>query len=78
VATSYDPGGVMTTPDKWSKVTATIVTRSGRYRISLSGFRVNHEANAGPFGREHNAVYAAAAVEVLNRLRRQCCSRLRS
>jgi hypothetical protein len=67
VATNYNPGGVMTTPDKWSKTTTTLVTRTGRYRISLTGFRVNHETNAGPFGREHNAVYAAAAVEVLNR-----------
>jgi hypothetical protein len=67
VATNYSPGGVMTTPDKWSKVTATIVNRSGRYRISLTGFRVNHETNAGPLGGEHNAVYAAAAVEVLDR-----------
>lgn len=67
VATNYNPGGVMTTPDKWSKTTMTLVTRTGRYRISLTGFRVNHETNAGPFGREHNAVYAAAAVEVINR-----------
>ena len=67
VATNYNPGGVLTTADKWSRVTATITNRTARYRISLNGFRVNHETNAGPFGREHNAVYAAAAVEVLIR-----------
>jgi hypothetical protein len=66
VATNYNPGGVLTTSDKWSKATATVVNRSARYRIVLNGFRVNSETNAGTFG-EHNAVFAAAAVEVLDR-----------
>jgi hypothetical protein len=66
VAAVYNPGGVLTTADKWSKATATVVNRSARYRILINGFRVNSESNAGPFF-EHNAVYAAAEVEVLNR-----------
>jgi hypothetical protein len=66
VATNYNPGGVMTTADQWSKATATVINRSARYRIVINGFRVNTETNAGALF-EHNAVYAAAAVEVLDR-----------
>jgi hypothetical protein len=66
IATNYSPGGVLTTADKWSRATATVVNRSARYRVVINGFRVNSETNAGTFG-EHNAVFAAAAVEVLDR-----------
>lgn len=66
VATMYNPGGILTTADRWSRATMAVVNKSGRYRILISGLRVNHEAAAGNFG-EHNAVYAAAAVKVLGR-----------
>ena len=59
------PAGTMSDVSLGARVTATVMGVSARFRILLTGFRVNHETNAGTFG-EHNAVYAAAAVEVLN------------
>ena len=60
------PAGTMSDASLGARVTATVTSQSARYRVLLTGFRVNHETNAGTFG-EHNAVYAAASVEVLNR-----------
>jgi hypothetical protein len=60
------PAGTMSDVSLGGRATATVTATSARFRILLTGFRVNHETNAGTFG-EHNAVYAAAAVEVLNR-----------
>lgn len=60
------PAGIMSDVSLGGRVTATVTGSSARFRVMLTGFRVNQETNAGTFG-EHNAVYAAAAVEVLNR-----------
>ncbi len=60
------PAGIMSDVSLGARVTATVTASSARFRVLLTGFRVNQETNAGTFG-EHNAVYAAAAVEVLNR-----------
>jgi hypothetical protein len=66
VATMYNPGGILTTANQWSRASATVVNKSGRYRMVVNGFRVNNETKAGALG-EHNAVYAAVAVGVVSR-----------
>ncbi len=66
VATVYAPGGIMTTADKWSKVTFTVKAMSGRYRIVLNGFKVNQETYDDQlnFDGQHDEVYASVAVAV--------------
>ena len=67
VATNYATGGILTTPDKWSKVTASVSNSSGRYRVLLAGFRVNRETfDDRTFG-NGDEVYASAAVTTIDR-----------
>jgi len=67
VATSYEPGGVLTPPDKWAKATIAVTARSGRYRVTMFAFEVNTQTTEGValdgFGDE---VYLAAFVATQN------------
>jgi hypothetical protein len=36
VATMYEPGGILTTADKWSKTALTVVNTSGMYRVTIT------------------------------------------
>jgi hypothetical protein len=67
VATSYEPGGVLTPPDKWAKATMAMTARSGRYRVTMFAFEVNTQTTEGValdgFGDE---VYLAAFVATQN------------
>jgi hypothetical protein len=53
----------------WSKVRLTVGANSARYRISLAGFRVNHETYDDPLERDgkRDEVYAAAVLHRFNR-----------
>jgi hypothetical protein len=69
VATNYNPGGILTTSDKWSRATATVVNQSGRYRVVITGFRANNETYDDQlnFDGQHDEVYASASVTILDR-----------
>jgi hypothetical protein len=67
VASVYAPGGVLTTADNWSKATANVTNKSGRYRVVVNGFRVNRPTfDDRAFG-DGDEVYASAAVSVFDR-----------
>ena len=67
VASVYQPGGVLTTADKWSRTTTTVVNRSGRYRIALTGFRVQRPTFDDRVNGNGDEVYASAAVTTIDR-----------
>jgi hypothetical protein len=67
VATVYNPGGVLTTADKWSRATASVVNVSGRYRITLTGFRVVRPTFDDRVNGNGDEVYASAAVTLMDR-----------
>lgn len=67
VATMYNPGGILTTADKWSRAAATIVNRSGRYRVMLTGFRVHRATFDERVNGNGDEVYASAAITTLDR-----------
>jgi hypothetical protein len=67
VATMYNPGGILTTADKWSKATATVVNSSGRYRILITGLRVHRPTFDDRVGGNGDEIYASAAVTTLDR-----------
>jgi hypothetical protein len=67
VATVYNPGGVMTTADKWSRATATVVNKAGRYRILLTGFRVLRATFDDRINGNGDEVYASATVATIDR-----------
>ena len=67
VATAYNPGGIMTTADKWSKTTATVANTSGRYRILMTGFRIQRPTFDDRVNGNGDEVYASAAVTTTDR-----------
>ena len=67
VATSYDPGGIRTTADRWSRATATVVNHSGRYRILMTGFRVQRPTFDDRVNGNGDEVYASASVTTIDR-----------
>jgi hypothetical protein len=67
VATVYNPGGVLTTADRWSRATATVTNTSGRYRIALAGFRVVRPTFDDRVNGNGDEVYASAAVTTIDR-----------
>jgi hypothetical protein len=67
VATVYSPGGILTSADKWSKATATVVNRSGRYRIVATGFRIQRPTFDDRVNGNGDEVYASAAVTTIDR-----------
>jgi hypothetical protein len=67
VATVYEPGGILTTADRWSRATATVVNSSGRYRIMLTGFRVQRPTFDDRVNGNGDEVYASAAVTTIDR-----------
>jgi hypothetical protein len=67
VIASYYPGPVTTPGAEWPHTTATVVLTSGRYRITLAGFVVEHETGDGPNDGQHDEVFAAALVQHFDR-----------
>ncbi len=67
VATNYDPGGVLTTADRWSRATASVRNSSGRYRVLMTGFRVNRATFDDRVNGNGDEVFAAAAVTTIDR-----------
>ena len=67
IASSYEPGGILTTSDKWPKTTVTVGALSGHYRVTMIGFDVNAQTIGDPFtdGRG-DEVYLAAYVSAYN------------
>ena len=67
LATIYNPGGILTTSDRWSRASATVTNTSGRYRLVLTGFRVNRATFDDRFNGNGDEVYAAVGVVTLDR-----------
>ena len=67
IASSYEPGGVLTTSTSWPRATLTVGTLSGRYRVTLLGFEVNAQTTGDPSGDGlGDEVYLAAHVSTYN------------
>jgi hypothetical protein len=67
VATAYNPGGILTTANNWSRTTTTVVNRSGRYRIVATGFRIQRPTFDDRVNGNGDEVYASAAVTTIDR-----------
>ena len=67
VATIYEPGGVLTTSDRWSRASTTVTNTSSRYRFLITGFRVNRATFDERINGNGDEVYAAAGVAVVDR-----------
>ena len=67
VATMYNPGGIMTTADRWSRATATVTNTSGRYRVLITGFRVHRPTFDDRFNGNGDEVYGAVGLSMLDR-----------
>jgi hypothetical protein len=67
VATIYNPGGVLTTANQWSRATTTVTNTSGRYRITLSGYRVNRATFDERVNGNGDEVQAAVGVVTIDR-----------
>ena len=66
IASSYDPGGVLTVSTAWPKATATVTGAdpAPRYRLSVLGFKVDRQSKEINDARDGNSdeVYFAAVV----------------
>jgi hypothetical protein len=67
VATMYNPEGILTTSDRWSRATATVTNASGRYRVVLTGFRVFRPTLDEQINGNGDEVYAAVGVMAIDR-----------
>jgi hypothetical protein len=67
VATIYDPGGILTTSDRWSRATTTVTNSAGRYRVVMAGFRVHRPTFDERINGNGDEVYAAARVMTIDR-----------
>jgi hypothetical protein len=67
VATMYNPGGVLTTANQWSRATTTVTNTSGRYRITLSGYRVSRATFDERVNGNGDEVHAAVGVATIDR-----------
>ena len=67
VASVYNPGGILTTPDRWSRATATVSNSSGRYRVVIAGFRVHRPTFDERINGNGDEVFAAARVTAIDR-----------
>jgi hypothetical protein len=63
----YAPGGVLTTSDRWSRATTTVTNQSGRYRVLITGFRVNRPTFDERINGNGDEVYAAAGITTIDR-----------
>jgi hypothetical protein len=69
VAAIYDPGAVETPAAQWTAASVNTAVTSGRYRISIAGFRVNSESYDDILERDgkRDEVYAATIVAEVDR-----------
>jgi hypothetical protein len=67
VATIYSPGGILTTADRWSRASATVTNTSGRYRLMVTGFRVNRPTFDERINGNGDEDYVAVGLSTLDR-----------
>jgi hypothetical protein len=67
VATMYNPGGILTAANQWSRAAAIVSNTSARYRVTIAGFRVFRPTFDERINGNGDEVYAAAGVTVIDR-----------
>ena len=67
VATVYNPGGILTTSDRWSRASTTVTNTSGRYRLLITGFRVNRPTFDERINGNGDEDYVAVGLSTLDR-----------
>jgi len=67
VATIYNPGGILTTNDRWSRASATVTNTSGRYRLMVTGFRVNRPTFDERINGNGDEDYVAVGLSAIDR-----------
>jgi hypothetical protein len=67
VATVYSPGGILTTNDRWSRASTTVTNTSGRYRLLVTGFRVNRPTFDERINGNGDEDYVAVGLSTIDR-----------
>ena len=67
IATIYNPGGILTTADRWPRASTSVTNTSGRYRLLVTGFRVNRPTFDERINGNGDEDYVAVGLSTIDR-----------